>query len=157
MKRFLKTAFIVVATIFLTLCVYQYNPIKTTHIETVVVDKSYDEVWEVLSNPLLYNDLYPHWIKAIEKTGQNTYQYTMPHVDNVVTEMTVTANKKFGIIDLYIEGETSQARLVPIGDEKTAYVHVGYRWPGFNLFMWLMYKWGIHQDFKNTKSYIEAR
>jgi len=40
---------------------------KDTHITKIITNKSVPEVWEYISNPLTYSQIYPFWLSEVKK------------------------------------------------------------------------------------------
>lgn len=134
---------------------------RDTYITKVVINKPYEYVWSKISDPLNYPSLYPGWIKKVELVSSDHYRIRFPHMDEAFS-MKRLINKDAGLIDLHIflpgkeEPEVSVGRIISIGQNRTAVVHLGVKWKEFNPVYWLIYTFIIDSDFKNAAKVIEA-
>lgn len=125
------------------------------HITRTIVHQDFDTVWNHFSEPENYAKLFPNWIVSISKKDTNTYEAVEKHVKEPA-KITIEKNKEFGFIKLTIgQEETSQIRLVPLDENKTLALNIGYRWKGFPYPFWLNFKRSTEADYKNAKHIIE--
>lgn len=126
---------------------------ENTYVSKVVVDKPLAMVWAQLSEPSNYARLYPNWIRAIKKTGDNAYfvedQFGKSY------PITVVLSREFGVVDLHIGNEASRLRLFELGPNSTVVVHLAKKWDGIGWLGWFFHKVTTDRDLKNAKRQIE--
>lgn len=126
---------------------------REIHITKEIINNSYEKVWRYLSDVSRYAELYPGWVKEVEKIDDNYYKIIGQH--GKVYKAKRKLDKEIGIIDLQMGPEVSRTRLIPLEDNKTLALHIGKRWKYFNLLLWFFYKRTVDSDFKNAKKVIE--
>ncbi|MEW6608161.1 MAG: hypothetical protein AB1414_12080 [bacterium] len=132
-----------------------------THVTKAIILKPYNEVWAWLSEPNNYAKLYPKWVSKIERLERDKYLITSPHMSKTYKIRRVL-NEEGGSIDIEInlpntsEPEISRTRIMDIGKNRTAVIHLGSKWSGFNAFLWLLYTFNVDSDFHNAKKVIES-
>lgn len=139
--------------LFVALTLLLVKAINPYDIHSLVICKSYDLVWQSLSDPLQYKELYPFWVKDISLQKFNAYQVEDQFGHSY--SMTFVGNKDNGVIDLRIGNEISSLRIFQIGQNSTLLVHVAKRWQGISLIGWICHKITVRKDFKNAKKVIE--
>lgn len=129
-----------------------------THVFHITIARSYDTVWDWVSEPKHYPELYPHWVKKVTELSPGHYQVDDQFGGSYPVDL--IANREFGIVDLHIHlpvgEEVSRGRIFPINDQTTVLVHLAHRWRGANPMQWFFHKLTTARDFKNTKKIIEA-
>ncbi len=128
---------------------------KPYHVYSLVVHKNYERVWQSLSDPLQYKELYPHWIKDILHMSGS--EYVVHDQFGNTYPMQLSVNQEYGVVNLHIGQETSQLRLFQLDLSSTLVVHVAKRWEGINTLRWLFHKRTVAKDFCHAKSVLEQR
>jgi len=126
---------------------------KDTHVTKITINKSFPKVWEYISNPLTYSQIYPFWLSEVKKIKNNFYEGKGPHGEYKFERV---IDKNFGIVDLKIGNELSRTRIYPLDKDSTVVIHLGVRWGIMkNPLFWFFYKRDVNKDFKNAKKIIE--
>lgn len=154
----MATALALIAIIVILLyCLLRDFLFSNLHITKVVIDRDFDTVWGYFADAEKYAELFPNWITGIEKQRDGTYEAGEVHVEEPVT-IAVNENKQCGYLRLTIgESETSQIRIIPLEQNKTLAMNIGYRWENFPYPFWLNFKRSTDKDYKNAKRVIESR
>jgi hypothetical protein len=126
---------------------------KDTHLTKVIIERPYNVVWKIISDPINYPQIYPFWLSKVKKVDSNSYEGKGPHGKYKFTKI---IEHDFGIVDLKLGEESSRTRLFSLDDESTVVIHLGVRWKDMkNPLAWFFYKRGVDKDFKNAKKVIE--
>lgn len=126
---------------------------KDIHLTRIIIERPYDVVWKIISNPLNYPQIYPFWLSEVKKVDPNSYEGKGPHGEYKFTRK---IEHEFGIVDLQLGEESSRTRLFPLDEGSTVVIHLAVRWKDMNNPLnWFFYKKGVDKDFKNAKKVIE--
>jgi|SRR3989338_1329827 len=126
------------------------------HVTKVVINKPFNIVWEWVTNPLKFPEIYPNWVKEIKKTGENTYFVTTP--SGWAHSMTTKFDIKTGTIDFDIDpGESSRSRIFAIGSGAVVHIHMAVKHPQVPSEIWEDLKNAVDQDYLNAKKVIEKQ
>ena len=130
----------------------------TQHIGSVTIDVPYKFCWVHLSNPALFIDLYPHWLKSIEPLSATVCKAITRDENSI--KMRLTFEKTFGIIDcesIYAEGivERTYARLLG-SEECCTLIQLAARPEEVSNEQWQARVKTIEADLHNLKQTIET-
>ncbi|MBI4041202.1 MAG: hypothetical protein HY390_04980 [Deltaproteobacteria bacterium] len=149
----MKLMLIIIILVLFIVSIIIIRNLKDTYISEVVVAKPFDVVWEWISNPLKYAEIYPNWIKSVEQRSQNIFQVQDQFGSTYDIEL--IANKIYGIVDLSIGPEISRSRLYALDEHRTAIVHFSKRLKNSSLIVWFFHKLTTDKDLKHAKKIIE--
>lgn len=137
--------------------VYLFSSQKSVHATEIIVNKDITDVWAWISDPLKYARLYPHWIKKVSASGNETFQVEDQFGHSYPVKL--VTNRELGVVDLHISlpggEEVSRSRIYSVASGKTAIAHLGHRWVGANPVIWFFHKRNTDRDLENAKQVIE--
>jgi len=150
MKIFIFLLLIITATL---LIIQLKKLLLPYHVYSITIHKSYNQVWEQLSDPLNYKKLYPYWIKEISLKQDNQYEVNdqFGHTYNMI----LIKDINHGLIKLQIGNELSITQIVPLDEHNTLVTHIAKKWQGINTINWILHKRTVANDFNNAKKVIE--
>lgn len=123
------------------------------HVYSISIHKNVKNVWDHLSDPLQYSELYPHWVKEMSLKDNNQFQVHDQFGHTYA--MSIDKNIDEGIIKLRIGNELSTTYIVNLDQHNTLVTHVAKKWQGINTIGWILHQRTVAKDFKNAKKVIE--
>jgi hypothetical protein len=137
----------------------QQNP-NNTHISALMFDVPFNTLWERLSNPLNFPELYPSWTIRVERKNDREFNGIAPEGDSFT--ITPYVNREQGVIDFKIvdragHEEWSRSRIFPLQLCSCMYVHLAVRWKGIDDEFWEVFKQGTDRDIENAKAVLERQ
>lgn len=131
---------------------------EDTHVSSVFIEASFDEVWERITDPLSFPELYPAWTSEVEEGDEGAYRATGPDGDEFVIRPAL--NREFGVADFAAETaegvERSRSRLFDVADDACELVHLAVRWDGLDDDRWAAHKRGTDDDVERMKRVVES-
>ncbi len=131
-----------------------------THISSLLINVPFDFLWQQLSNPLNFPQLYPHWTSQVESKGNGEFEGVAPEGD--LLTITPYISKEQGVIDFKIVAPTgneelSRSRIFPLKTGGCMYIHLAVQWEGIDHEGWEAFKQGTDRDLENARVIIEQQ
>jgi hypothetical protein len=131
---------------------------QDTYVSSVHIEASFDTVWDQVTDPLNFPEMYPAWTTEVEKVDENTYYGTGPGGDEFVIRPDL--NQKFGIVDFTVEAdqdvEQSRSRLFNVDENACVFIHLAVRWDKIADEEWETHKQGTDDDLERMKRIVET-
>jgi hypothetical protein len=131
---------------------------QDTYVSSVFIEASFDAIWDQITDPLNFPEIYPAWTTEVEKVDENTYHGTGPGGDEFVIRPEL--NRKFGIVDFTVEAgqdiEQSRSRLFDVDENTCVLVHLAVRWNEIDDEQWEIHKRGTNDDLERLKRLVES-
>lgn len=131
---------------------------EETYVSSVFIAAGYDTVWERITDPTNFPELYPHWTTTVGTTNEGLYHGVGPDGDEFLIKPRL--EEEHGVIDFEIGAggaiERSRSRLFDIDEHSCLLVHVAVRWRDIDDHDWEEHKRGTDDDLTRMKRLIEA-
>jgi len=129
-----------------------------TYVSSVFIEANFDAVWERISDPSTFPEMYPAWTADVQQIDDATYRGTGPEGDEFIIRPKL--NREFGVADFDVEAdghvERSRSRLFDVTDDACQLVHVAVRWEGVDDEHWGRHKRGTDADLERMKRLVES-
>ncbi|RDZ37761.1 MULTISPECIES: hypothetical protein [unclassified Haloferax] len=129
-----------------------------TYVSSVFIEADFDAVWERISDPSSFPEMYLAWTADVQQIDDATYRGTGPDGDEFVIRPSL--NREFGVADFDVEAdgtvERSRSRLFDVGDTACELVHLATRWEGIDDESWERHKRGTDADLERMKRLVES-
>lgn len=130
---------------------------EDTHVSSVFIAADYDTVWERITDPTNFPELYPHWTTSV-KPEEGRYRGIGSEGDEFLIEPRL--DEEFGVVDFEIDAggpiERSRSRLFDVDEHSCLLVHVAVRWEGIDDRDWQEHKRGTDEDLARMERLVEA-
>lgn len=131
---------------------------EETHVSSVFVRADFETVWERITDPMNFPELYPAWTTDVERIGEGVYRGTEPAGDAFVIRPRLDPD--YGIVDFDVEAngsvERSRPRLFDVDEGSCVLVHLAARWDGVDDRYWEEHKRGTDEDLARMKQLVET-
>ena len=129
-----------------------------TYVSNVFIEASFDTVWERITDPSNFPEIYPAWTTEVETIDEDTYRGKGPDGDEFTIRPKL--NREFGIVDFDVEAdgnvERSRSRLFDVDEHACELVHLAVRWEGVDDEHWERHERGTDNDLERMKRLIES-
>jgi hypothetical protein len=131
-----------------------------THISSFFFNLSFDFLWEYLTDPLNFPEIYPNWTSQVTKAENGEFLGIAPTGDSFT--IVPQTNYKYGIIDFKIIDELgkiewSRSRVFPLKTGGCIYIHLAVRWDGVDDDVWREHQKLTDKDLEHAKTILEQR
>ena len=140
---------------------FSANALKPYHTVYVEINKPYSQVWQYLSQPQYFPQLYPQWVKKIALLAPHHLQI-MPNHPGPLEAFDMQVDGAAGLIDFNPLPKAPQqvvchSRVISLDDgQRTGVVHAFSRPNGMSGMVWFLMKQGIEADYATAKRVIES-
>ena len=88
---------------------------QDTHVSSVFVGAGFDAVWERITDPLQFPELYPTWTEAVEAIAPDTYRGRGPEGEEF--DIRPTLDRELGVVDFEVQagGAVERSSTSPSG------------------------------------------
>lgn len=128
-----------------------------TYVSCVFIRTRFDTVWERITDPRNFPEMYPAWTSEVEVIDEGTYRGKGPDGDEFLIRPKL--HHEFGIVDFDVEAggtiERSRSRLFDVGENACELVHLAVRWEGLDDGDWERHKQGTDDDLERMRRLIE--
>lgn len=129
-----------------------------TYGSSVFIEASFDTVWERITDPRNFPEMYPAWATEVEVINSDTFRGRGPDGDEFLIRPKL--NHEFGVVDFDVEAggnvERSRSRLFDMADNACELVHLAVRWEGVDDRDWEEPKRGTDDDLERMKRLMET-
>jgi len=136
------------------------NTQPETHISSLFFNLPFDFVWEHLTNPMSFPEIYPNWVSHVEIAVNGEFHGVAPAGDTFI--IFPQTSREYGVIDFKIIDESgnvewSRSRIFELKTGGCIYVHLAVRWDGVDDDFWNEHKKLTDADLENAKMLLEQR
>jgi hypothetical protein len=129
-----------------------------TYVSSVFIGRDFETVWQRLTDPLNFSDLYPNWITSVEQIGDDIYLATGTDGDSFT--IVPHYDWQFGVVDFELvteDGpvELASSRLIPVGNA-CVLVRLVVRSHDMEASAWEAHKRGVDGDHARVKRVLEG-
>jgi hypothetical protein len=128
-----------------------------THLFSVCIEASFEQVWDQITDPMNFPELYPAWTVEVEQVDDETFEGAGPNGDNFLIRPIL--DHTFGVIDFEVKTsgsvEYSRSRLFRVDEHTCQLVHLAVRWENIDDTSWETHTRGTENDLKRMKQLIE--